>query len=128
MHIYILFYFKLWNTSCLINFLKKITLVRIIFKWYFSSQINDILVCPLFEYFSSLVSFIKKISYSRGRFIFSIHIFGSFTSASKTIPLFMHFKDSTLSARATIAQVFTTLQFMSNPNLHVIWSKNVYIL
>lgn len=65
----------------------------------------------------------KKISNSRGRFIFSIHIFGSFTSASKTIPLFMHFKDSTLSARATIAQVFTTLQFMSNPNLHVIWSK-----
>lgn len=27
------FYFKLWNTSCLINFLKKITLVKINFEW-----------------------------------------------------------------------------------------------
>lgn len=27
------FYCKFWNTSCLINFLKKITLVKIIFEW-----------------------------------------------------------------------------------------------
>lgn len=57
---------------------------------------------------------------------FSIHNFGSFASASKTIPLFMHFKDSTLSGRFTIAQVFTTLHFMSN-QIYMLSDRKMYM-
>lgn len=39
----------------------------------FFPQINDILVCPLFEYFSSLVSFIKNIL-----FTWTFHFFDTY--------------------------------------------------
>lgn len=81
-------------------------------------QIRDILV------FTNIIVFTWM--FQRVYQFFSIHNFGSFASASKTIPLFMHFKDSTLSGRFTIAQVFTTLHFMSN-QIYMLSDRKMYI-
>lgn len=84
----------------------------------FSSQINDILVCPLFEYFSSLVSFIKNIL-----FTWTFHFFDTFLEALQALA--KQYPCSCISRIAPYRQGPQSLKCLPHCNL---WAIQIYML